>query len=120
MVSGLQLTPDRATSQKYRLLQKKKALVKTQTKVTVAQKIILLFLMISSVTEIFVENVGIAPIYYDAFVTVNGVRSQDSLKYLRPGDVKKYDVASGGVSPILTIESDRLISGQEIEFEADL
>jgi hypothetical protein len=63
-----------------------------------------------------VKNVGIAPIYYDAFITVDGIRSTVSLKYLLPGDSIICPVSAGGVQPELTITSDRLVEGQEIEF----
>ena len=65
-------------------------------------------------------NAGVAPIYYDAFVAVNGVRAQDSLKGLLPGEERRFTVASGGANPKLTIECDRLAPGQRIEFEAGL
>ncbi len=67
-----------------------------------------------------VTNSGVAPIYYDAFVAVNGVRARESLKGLLPGEERRYAVASGGTDPTLTIECDRLVPGQRIEFEADL
>ena len=71
-------------------------------------------------SRITVENIGVAPIYYDAFVAVNGVRGLESLKYLQPGESRRYTVASGGADPKPTIECDRLVPGQRIEFEADL
>jgi len=69
-----------------------------------------------------VKNIGVAPIYYDAFMTVNGIRSQESLKGLLPGTQHEFHVSSGGdPSKIkLTIECDRLVSGQSIEFKAEL
>jgi hypothetical protein len=67
-----------------------------------------------------VENTGVAPIYYDAFVTVNKVRSTKSIKYLQPGESAEYTVNSGGENPQLSIECDRLVPGQRIEFDADL
>ncbi len=67
-----------------------------------------------------VTNTGVAPIYYDAYITVNGVRATQSLKYLQAGETRQFKVESGGKNPILTIESDRLVNGQKIEFEADL
>ena len=73
-----------------------------------------------SAARVTVENEGIAPIYTDAFGAVNGVRAEESLALLMPGDSREYTVASGGDSPELTIECDRLVSGQEIEFAADL
>ena len=71
-------------------------------------------------SQVTVENRGIAPIYYDAWVAVNGVRGTETLKGLRPGERKVFTVASGGDSPALKIECDRLVPGQRIEFEADL
>lgn len=67
-----------------------------------------------------ISNQGIAPIYYDAYVAVNGVRSSESLKGLQPGESLDFEVAAGVANPIVTIECDRMVAGQEIEFEADL
>jgi hypothetical protein len=74
----------------------------------------------NSTSQVTVENTGVAPIYYDAYVTVNGVRSSKSLKYLQPGESAQYTVNAGGLNPELKIECDRLVPGQIIEFEADL
>ncbi len=63
-----------------------------------------------------VKNVGVAPIYYDAYITVDGVRSPVSLKLLAPGDSIVCAVAAGSDDPQLTIESDRLVEGQSIEY----
>jgi hypothetical protein len=70
--------------------------------------------------RVTVTNSGVAPIYYDAFVAVNGVRARESLKGLLPGEERRLTIPSGGASPKLTIECDRLVPGQRIEFEADL
>jgi hypothetical protein len=70
--------------------------------------------------RVTVANEGIAPIYHDAFAAVNGVRAGRSLKGLAPGESATFDIASGGASPRFTIESDRLVPGQHIEFEAAL
>ncbi len=72
----------------------------------------------SSVVEI--KNTGIAPIYYDAFPCVNNVRSQTTLKGLLPDQSRRFEINSGGPSPKLSIECDRLVPGQQIEYEADL
>jgi hypothetical protein len=72
------------------------------------------------ISKITVENIGVAPIYYDAFITVNGVRSPETLKYLQPGEYKQFTVNSGGKNPALTIECDRLVPGQRIDYKADL
>ena len=68
----------------------------------------------SSVVNI--KNVGVAPCYYDAYATVDGVRSPVSLKYLLPGDSIDCTVSAGGDNPVLTIQSDRLVAGQVIEY----
>jgi hypothetical protein len=67
-----------------------------------------------------VENTGIAPIYYHAYVTINGVRSSQSLLGLIPGDQREFSINSGGETPLLTIECDRLVPGQTIQFDASL
>lgn len=67
-----------------------------------------------------VKNSGIAPFYYDAYPSVNGVRSKQSLKLLAPGKSVICNISSGGANPVLTIESDHLVSGQKIEYEANL
>ena len=71
-----------------------------------------------SVVEI--ENTGVAPIYYDAYPTVNAVRSSTSLRGLLPTERRVFKVASGGSGPKLTITCDRLVPGQTIQFDADL
>lgn len=71
-------------------------------------------------SRVTVENTGVAPIYHDAYVAVNGVRARESLKLLPPGERRQFTVASGGAAPALTIESDRLVPGQTIGFDADL
>lgn len=74
----------------------------------------------SAASEVTIENRGIAPIYYDAFPSVNGTRSETSLKGLLPGESRKFAIAAGGTTPKLTIEADRLVPGQRIEYDADL
>ncbi len=72
----------------------------------------------SSIVE--VKNTGVAPLYYDAFVTINKVRAKESLRCLAPESTIVCHIAHGDPIPALTIECDRLIAGQKIEFEADL
>ena len=45
---------------------------------------------------------------------------KESLKNLQPGETKTYGISKGGTQPVLTIECDRLLPGQKIEFDADL
>jgi len=67
-----------------------------------------------------VTNTGVAPVYYDAFPAVDGVRSRVSLKGLLPGQKRVCDIQTGGLQPVLTIQSDRLVPGQHITFDASL
>lgn len=68
----------------------------------------------SSIIE--VTNVGVAPIYIDAFMTVNGVRSTESLKLLLPDATKVFHIAAGGDNAVVTIESDEILSTEEIQY----
>jgi hypothetical protein len=71
-------------------------------------------------SRVEVANTGVAPIYHDAYLEVNGVRAGTSLRGLLPGQSRTDEIASGGAAPKLTIGCDRLVSGQSIQFEADL
>lgn len=67
-----------------------------------------------------VTNIGTAPIYRDAYVSVNGLRSDKSLKSLLPGNSECFELSSGGDNPQLTIECDHLVEGQQIQFAAKI
>ena len=67
-----------------------------------------------------ITNVGIAPIYYDAYPSMRGVRSGESLKHLLPGQSKTFTIDSVGEGRDFSIECDRLVPGQRIQFAADL
>ena len=71
-------------------------------------------------SRVTVSNTGLAPIYRDAFIAVNGIRATTSLKLLAPGKSATFEIPGGGDSPVLTIESDHLVPGQSIGFDADL
>ena len=68
----------------------------------------------SSIIE--VVNLGVAPIYVDAYLTVNGVRSTESLKFLAPDETKTFHIAAGGTNPVVSIESDDILPTEEIQF----
>jgi hypothetical protein len=68
----------------------------------------------TSVFEIL--NYGVAPIYYDAYIAVNGTRSPQSLKLLAPGQTQTYGVSAGAEGAEITIECDKLVEGQKIQF----
>ena len=71
---------------------------------------------------VWVKNAGVAPIYYDAFLDVDGVRSSYNLRGLMPGDSLWVDINNPAVkdTPVLSIACDRLVPGQKIEYEADI
>jgi hypothetical protein len=71
-------------------------------------------------TEATIRNDGISPIYYDAFPAIGGSRSSDSLKGLLPGESKICSIPALGESSSFSIECDRLVPGQRIQFDADL
>ena len=71
-----------------------------------------------------VKNIGIAPLYHNAYVTVKGVRSKTSLKGLLPGKEAIYTVSGIEIgdkeSPELTITSDKLLKDATIPYKASL
>ena len=81
---------------------------------------ILAFEASASRSRVTVTNTGVAPIYHDAYLAVDGVRAERSLKGLLPGESRTDEIKAGGTAPKLTIACDRLVPGQSIEFEASL
>ncbi len=74
----------------------------------------------SSEVRIAIANQGIAPIYFDAYPTIDGIPSSTSLKGLLPGQLIECAVAYQGEHPEkVTISSPRLVKGQQIQFDAD-
>lgn len=73
-----------------------------------------------SFTIVTIKNNGIAPLYYDAYPAVNGTRSDTSLKGLLAGQSRTFSINAVAGNQELSIASDRLVSGQEIQFDANL
>lgn len=71
-------------------------------------------------TKVTIENTGIAPIYYDAFLVINGVRAEKSLKGLLPNTSETLSLETKVELPTVTIVSEHLLPNQTIEFNADL
>jgi hypothetical protein len=71
-----------------------------------------------------VKNIGIAPLYHNAYVTVKGVRSNKSLKGLLPGEEATFTVSgisiADGESPEPSITSDKLLKDATIPYKANL
>ena len=80
------------------------------------------FLIKEDIARILVANTGVAPIYRDAYVAVDGVRSDWSLAELMPGEEKWLEFKVDGLSAdsVVSIECDHLVPGQRIGFEADI
>lgn len=73
--------------------------------------------------RVTVRNEGVAPIYYDAWPAANGQRTGASLKGLLPGAERTGEACIGPHDPGLleiAIDSDRLVPGQQIQFNASL
>ena len=71
---------------------------------------------------VLISNIGVAPIYRDAYVAVGGVKGEYSLKNLMPGEGVWIHVKGEGVSAqaVPTIECAHLVPGQKIEYKADI
>lgn len=64
-----------------------------------------------------IENVGVAPIYYDAYPSWQGKASDTSLKGLLPGSRVKFEITSSEKTGEFSIECSRLVPGQVIGYE---
>ena len=70
---------------------------------------------------VLIANVGVAPIYRDAYVEVEGVRGDLNLRTLMPGDEAWVTIpcqATTASRP--AIACDHLVSGQVIQYQADI
>jgi len=80
----------------------------------------------NTVACVNVKNVGIAPVYHSFYVTVNGIRSSKSLKFLAPEETESYYVSGlkiyeNRLKDIkLTITSDKLYDGQVVPYDAEV
>ena len=70
--------------------------------------------------EITVRNQGIAPLYHDAYFSVDRKRAKTSLKGLCAGETRLCDIAGAVDAKTLQISCDALVPGQKIEFSAAL
>ena len=71
---------------------------------------------------VLIANVGVAPIYRDAYVEVGGVKGEYSLKNLMPGEEVWIHFKGSGISArsVPEIVCDHLVPGQKIEYDADV
>ena len=70
---------------------------------------------------VLIANAGVAPIYRDAFIEVDGVRGEFNLRTLMPGDEVWVRIScKAGPSSRPSIVCDHLVSGQTIQYQADI
>lgn len=68
-----------------------------------------------------IKNTGVAPIYRDAYVAVGGVRGEENLRNLMPGESLWIEIDGGYTAgAVPTIECDHLVEGQKIEYAANV
>ncbi|MEC7264955.1 MAG: DUF4832 domain-containing protein [Bacteroidota bacterium] len=63
-----------------------------------------------------VRNVGTAPIYYDAYLSINGNKSTTSLRTVLPNEEKVLTINYDGNEDLI-ITCERLLEGQTIDFK---
>jgi len=82
------------------------------------------FQVSKTTARVTVKNNGIAPLYHALYVTVNGVRSDTSMKLLAPDASKTYTVTGLSIDldklneVNLTFTSDQLYPDQEVPYDA--
>ena len=67
-------------------------------------------------SKITIRNVGTAPIYYDAYLSINGNKSTTSLRTILPNEEKEFTIDYDGNEDLVII-CDRLLEGQTIDFK---
>ena len=78
------------------------------------------FKISSDSAAIKISNKGIAPIYRDAYVAMDDVRIDYSLKQLLPENSVWLKAPIRRSDPEISIQCDHLLEGKKIEFEADV
>ena len=71
---------------------------------------------------VLISNIGVAPIYRDAYVAVGGVKGEYSLKNLMPGEEVWVEMKGNGISAkaVPQIVCEHLVPGQKIEYKANV
>lgn len=71
---------------------------------------------------VLISNIGVAPIYRDAYVAVGGVQGEYSLKNLMPGEEQWIYMKGDNVnaSELPRIVCSHLVKGQKIEYRANV
>ncbi|MDO5968984.1 hypothetical protein Q4Q35_04115 [Flavivirga aquimarina] len=63
-----------------------------------------------------VKNIGTAPIYYDAYLSINDNKSTESLKTVMPDQESVFTINYDGNEDVVIV-CDRLLNGQVIDFK---
>jgi len=74
------------------------------------------FVKSGSKSFLTVRNVGTAPIYYDAYLSINGNKSTTSLRAVLPNEEREFTINYDGNEDLVII-CDRLLEGQTIDFK---
>jgi hypothetical protein len=71
---------------------------------------------------VLIANIGVAPIYRDAYVAVGKAKGEYSLKNLMPGEEVWVEMKGDGVSAkaVPQIVCEHLVEGQKIEYKANV
>lgn len=70
--------------------------------------------------RILIANVGVAPIYRDAFLELDGVKGELNLRTLMPGEEAWVTFPHATVESVPHIVCDHLVPGQEIQYQASI
>ena len=70
--------------------------------------------------RILIANVGVAPIYRDAFLELDGVKGELNLRTLMPGEEAWVTFPHATVESVPRIVCDHLVPGQEIQYQASI
>lgn len=74
----------------------------------------------NNTARILIANVGVAPIYRDAFVELDGEKGELNLRTLMPGEEAWVTFPHATVESVPHIVCDHLVEGQEIQYQADI
>jgi hypothetical protein len=74
----------------------------------------------NNTARIRIANVGVAPIYRDAFVELDGEKGELNLRTLMPGDEAWINFPHATLESVPHIVCDHLVEGQEIQYQADI
>ena len=72
-----------------------------------------------NLTIIEMKNIGVAPIYFDSYVSIDGIKSEENLKNLLPGETKEFNIQTNYTNQKIKFECSKLLNNQIIEFQGN-